>query len=193
MSFHNELDDLFGSKVKVKIIRAMFNFPTKAYTSRELARFIGVSHTPVLKSVKDLQNMNIVTIERHGTAHILRLNKKHHFYKIIESLFKEEKNALSALKKIFNNIDNIDAIAIFGSTAKGEEKIESDIDLFVITKNKKEILDKIAEKQKEIFELFGKNTIPYIISPEEYKRKKNTPLIQNIIKNHILVKGERLG
>ena len=48
MLFSDYLGTLLGSKVKIKILRALFRFRTKTFTLRELAKYINVSHTAVL-------------------------------------------------------------------------------------------------------------------------------------------------
>jgi predicted transcriptional regulator len=52
--FHNYIETLFGSKVKVKVLRTLWRFKEKEFTIRELAKFLGISHTGVKKALDDL-------------------------------------------------------------------------------------------------------------------------------------------
>jgi hypothetical protein len=45
MQFHDFVEMLFGSKVKVKVLRTLWKHGEKEFTIRELAKFLGVSHT----------------------------------------------------------------------------------------------------------------------------------------------------
>ena len=67
MLFHTYLEKILGTKVKIKLLRVMYKFPTKIFTGRELAGHIkGVSHTAVSKSLKDPIEMNLINIEYSG-------------------------------------------------------------------------------------------------------------------------------
>ncbi|MCX6706917.1 MAG: nucleotidyltransferase domain-containing protein [Candidatus Woesearchaeota archaeon] len=180
------MERVFGSKVKVKILRAMLRFSGKTFTARELADLIKVSHTPVLKSMDDLQGMNLITIEKHGTANLLRLNRNSALYNHLKKAFTMETQTIDDLKEVFSDISAV-SIALFGSIAK-----EEDIDLLVISNNKRDARNVLIEKQEHISKTFGNVLRPYIITEKEFRKKRNSRLIMDIIKNHIMVKGARL-
>lgn len=185
------MERVFGSKVKVRILRAMFRFSGKTFTARELADFIKVSHTPVLKSLDDLQGMNIITIEKHGTAKLLRLNRDSALYNHLKKVFDMETQPINDLKEVFSDISAV-SIALFGSIAREEEDMNSDIDLLVISNNKRAARKILIEKQNYISKTFGNVLRPYIITEKEFRKKRDSRLIMNIIKNHIMVKGAGL-
>ena len=54
MLYHNYLESLLGSRVKVKILRTLCRHRGKESTVRELADFLDVSHIGVLKALEDL-------------------------------------------------------------------------------------------------------------------------------------------
>jgi len=142
MLFSKYIEILLGSKVKVKILRALFRFQTKIFTSRELAKQIKVSHTAVLKSLTDLQGMNIIKIETHGTSNLITLNKESHLSSPIGNLFNFELETLQNLKEEIRKIlPKAKSVALFGSIALKKEKANSDIDLLIITKDKSEVIE----------------------------------------------------
>ncbi|MBU0963277.1 MAG: hypothetical protein KKD48_05215, partial [Nanoarchaeota archaeon] len=63
-----------------------------------------------------------------------------------------------------------------------------DIDLLIITNNK--IENVINNKRELVYKIFGNSLMAYVMTEKEFKNKKNTELIKNIIKEHILIKGE---
>lgn len=195
MLMHNYMEIVLGSKVKIKIIRTMFRFPGKTFTGRELAGLINTSSMAVSKSIKDLISINLVSLEHHGQSNLLKLNKNSYLFEHLNNLFLSEKLTINKLKeKIGNNLNlpYIKKAAIFGSFAEGKEKMDSDIDLFIIT-DKKELTDEIIQKlQKKINIEFGNVLMPYIMTKEEFKSKKNKPVIKNIIKNNILIIGDKI-
>jgi len=193
MIFSNYLETLLGSKVKIKILRALFSFETKAFTSRELANYIKVSHTAVLKSLNDLQGMNIIKIESHGTSNLITLNKESYLCNYLKEFFDFEFGTLQHLKEeLGRSLPKAKSIVLFGSVATKKEKLNSDIDVLIIANEKDKVNDIIAKKQEEFSRRFGNIISAYIMTENEFNNKKGTGLVKSILKNHIFVKGEEL-
>ena len=190
------MEIVFGSKVKIKILRIMFMFPDKTFTGRELAGLTKeVSGMAVSKSVKDLISMNLVGLEHHGNSNLLKLNKNSYLFEPLKNLFLAEEATIIKLKEKIRrhlNVQHIKTAAIFGSIVKGVGGINSDIDLFIITDNKKWTSETMEKLQKEINLEFGSVLMPYILTKEEFKSKKNKPIIKNIIENNILIIGDKI-
>ncbi|MBW2975525.1 nucleotidyltransferase domain-containing protein [Candidatus Woesearchaeota archaeon] len=282
MIFNNYLNKVFGTKVKVKILRFLFQYPDRGFTSRELSKFINCSHTSISNSLRDIAGMNLIRgFERIGTANYFKINKmsilfnnlkkvfvyekellkrnknlgmylgssvkikilrtisanpdktytsralakdsncshvqvlrtlgnpymynppdklklatdKFLYKKILKDIFYFEKNILNKLK---NNIvdfgEKVSSIILFGSIARGKETFKSDIDLLIITENKKEIKEIINEKQRYITESCGNVISPYIMDRKEYHKKKDTPFMQELKKqeNYKVWWGEKI-
>ena len=196
MLINNYMEIVFGSKVKIKILRIMFRFPDKTFTGRELAGLTKeVSGMAVSKSVKDLISMNLVGLEHHGNSNLLKLNKNSYLFEPLKNLFLAEEATIIKLKEKIRrhlNVQHIKTAAIFGSIVKGVGGINSDIDLFIITDNKKWTSETMEKLQKEINLEFGSVLMPYILTKEEFKSKKNKPIIKNIIENNILIIGDKI-
>jgi predicted nucleotidyltransferase len=193
MLFSKYIEILLGSKVKVKILRALFRFQTKIFTSRELAKQIKVSHTAVLKSLTDLQDMNIIKIESHGTSNLITLNKESHLYNPIANLFNFELETLQNLEEEIRKIlPKAKSVALFGSIALKKEKPNSDIDILIITKDKSEVNEIIAKKQEIFSKKFGNVISAYIMTENELKRKRNTAFVKDLLQNYVLIKGDKL-
>ena len=193
MLFSNYLEILFGRKVKVKILRALFRFDTKTFTSREIAVHIGVSHTAVIKSLGDLQDMNMIEMESHGKSNLITLNKSSCLYSHLKRFFGCELGTLEQLKEALREIlPEAKSIAIFGSVAAKKESPNSDIDILVISNEKSKVSDIISKKQEQFTRKFGNALSAYVMSEGEFKKKTNTNFVKGILESHILVKGEKL-
>ena len=193
MLFNVYLEALLGSKVKVKILRALLRFETKTFTLRELAGHIKVSHTAVLKSLGDLQGMNIIKIESHGTSNLITINKESYLYKELKRLFDFEVQTIQQLKEEIKKIlPKAKSVALFGSIAMKREKLDSDIDVLIITQDKSEINEIIAKNQEAFSKQFGNILSAHIMTEIEFKRKKNTPFVKDILENYILIEGDGL-
>lgn len=193
MLFNAYLESLLGSKVRVKILRALLRFETKAFTSRELAEHISVSHTAVLKSSGGLQGMNIIKIESHGTSNLITINKESCLYKELKGLFDFEVQTVQQLAEAIKKIlPKAKSVALFGSIAMKKERLDSDIDVLVIAQDKPKINEIIAKNQEAFSKQFGNVISAHIMTEDEFNRKKNMPLVKGILESHILIRGDEL-
>lgn len=88
------------------------------------------------------------------------------------------KRILKKIAKELSKIEDVKAIILYGSLARGEFTSRSDVDLFILTtedKTQKEIHDKVIELESEI----GRNIQPTIRTIAELQ-KTDTGLLQNI-------------
>lgn len=88
------------------------------------------------------------------------------------------KRILKKITRDLSKIDDLRAIILYGSFARGEDTSRSDIDLFILTTNKKtlkEIQDRVIELESEI----GRNIQPTIRTITELQIT-DTGLLQNI-------------
>ena len=149
---------------------------------REIARILGESHSTILRKLNKLIEENIIEGEIQGKNKIysLRDNLKSESiiymaenYKLIKLLTKYPK--LSIILDEVQKTTNESLIILFGSFAKFLAKPSSDIDIFIETKNKKtkNIVKEINSKLSVKIGPFDKNSL----------------LIKEIIKNHVLLKG----
>ncbi|MBU0962943.1 MAG: nucleotidyltransferase domain-containing protein, partial [Nanoarchaeota archaeon] len=172
MLFHNYLEKAIGSRVKIGILRAMSRFPERKVSGRELAKFTkNISHQAIAKSIKDLIDLDIINVEHYGTSQMLYLNKNHYLFDILRNLFQMEFNTINKLKSLLKNIP-AKTIVLFGSIARGDENLESDIDLLIITNNK--IENVINNKRELVYKIFGNSLMAYVMTEKEFKNKKNT-------------------
>ncbi len=193
MLLHNYWQIVLGSKVKVKVLRVLCRYPTKKFTIREISRLCHSTHTPVIKTIPHLQQMNILHIEKHGTANIITLNTKSVLVPVLQQMFTTEyETKKNLIKRLAQIIPSVKMVALFGSIAKALESVDSDIDILIVAENKKEIMSKIDERRNKIITEFGNLLSPLILTELEFKRKKNTPFAKDLIKNYEIIQGEDL-
>lgn len=76
-------------------------------------------------------------------------------------------------------------VVLFGSVAKGLERSNSDIDIFILVKDKpsKIKLEPSIEKLSNLcFEIYGNRLASYILTQQELKQKKRLKIISEIEK-----------
>jgi predicted nucleotidyltransferase len=87
---------------------------------------------PVQEALKDLAQLGLVTTETVGRAGVHSINEAHVAVKPLRALL----SPLASLKTVIGEIvgDQVKAVIVFGSIARGEPGPDSDIDLAVIAK-----------------------------------------------------------
>jgi len=152
---------------------------------REIARRLNISHTKVRGKMALLEKGNAVdyTSEGRNKVYFLKNTAEAKAYAVMA----EKYALLKALQKypelrgITDRISSdkrIQLAILFGSYAKGIAKKDSDIDIYI------EIEDK--EIKKELHLLDSR------LSIKIGKYNKDNPLIREIEKNHVIIKGTEL-
>lgn len=196
MRFNGFMEDLLGSRVKVKLLRAFCKYQGKEFTLRELGRLLQVSHAGVGKAILDLEQTNAVRVRTIGRSSVYSLNKESYASRVATTVFRMEEQVLEGLVKVLKRVMNHPAIissAIFGSVAQRKETAFSDIDLLVITERRDTAEDVVMKAQREVAKRFGSALSPYYVSPKELHKKRNSALVKGILQDHILVHGKALG
>lgn len=196
MLLHGYLEEMLGNKVAIALLRTMVNYRGKIFTIRGLAEEAKVSPNETALIIHELENFGIIKIQPVGRAYQLELNKKSYILnKVIEPMIEAEKNTfgelLVLLKKYLDTKKIISAV-IFGSAVKGQEKIDSDIDLLVISNDHDHAIAQISEASEQVFSTLHGNLSSIIFTDKEFKTKQKGSLIRSIIDNHILICGKRI-
>lgn len=177
MRFHEPLDDILSSRIKVRILR-LFSHTRGSYSGREVARLIGYSHNPTILALKELEAQGLLTRRSIGASYEYTLNESHLLISgVLLDVFETERNALSEIAKIFEEQigRDFEKAIIFGSVARGEERLDSDVDILIIIKDGADlesVEDKISEATSQAMAASGNPVGPVIISRSEYEKRR---------------------
>ncbi len=162
------------------------NFNSEIY-GRELVKKVSLSQKAIALTLDELERGNILVSRRQGNIKYFRLNLENIEIKDI-LISVEISNKITFLKKhrklahILKSDTRI--VGIFGSYARGAQKRDSDIDLFIIGERRKDDYD----KKGRLFDLAI--SIKYF-SEREFIRliKGKNNLCKEIIGSHIIISG----
>jgi len=152
---------------------------------RELVGKIPLSQKAIALALEQLEKKGILKSHKKGTLKLYELNKDYsEIYDILALAEIARKGEFLSKHRVLAHIFKSDSriVGIFGSYAKGIQKKDSDIDVFIIGKKKDEEYDKIGKK-------FDKHiSIKYFSQKQftELMKMKNN-LCKEIIKNHVLL------
>jgi len=188
MQFNISLLDFLSSKIQIKIVKFLLSHEA-AMSEREIASILKISHMSINRTMQRLVDINFVNFVTIGKAHLWKVNRKSYAFKVLSTLINDmprTKDPLKDLKKvILKNLPRslIKKVVLFGSVAKGKEKPNSDIDVFILVEtpqNKKEIENSIEKLSSMCLDRYGNRLSPYILTQEEIRQKKHLKIISEI-------------
>lgn len=190
MKFNVSLVDILNSATKLKIVKFLLTHEA-SMSEREIASILKVSHMSINRTMRELSEANFVNFVTIGRAHLWKVNRKSYSFKVLSEFVKAVslmKDPLADLKcMILTNIPKnlIKKVVLFGSIAKGEEKTDSDIDVFFLVKDieNKERFGPVIDKLSNIcLETYGNRLSPYILTEQEAKKKARQKFLSKINK-----------
>ncbi len=187
MKFHNTLEEMFSSKVKIAVMKLMCFNPERKYSGREMARLLNQSASRVLEVLELFRKNAVVSREMVGRASQWGLNKESIVVEEVSSLINVEGKIYMELKsKIYETLGrekSIQKVVLYGSVARKREKPESDIDVFILvtTKKDKELAAELVGKlNKYLFPRYGNVISESIYSEREWKDMEKTKIFKKI-------------
>jgi len=189
----NWLSEALSSRTKTKVVRLLTSFPTREFTGREIAGIIGVGHRAVDIALGDLVSLDIVTVRRIGRANVYTANGDSQRFQTLADLFEEEARTRDALlDEIRGSIPDVLSCVLFGSVARGEESLDSDVDLLLITDNPKGLTEVLERLRSKVAKRFSLHLAPIVLTPAQLREKWKAPYVVSATKDGRLVAGESL-
>lgn len=196
------LEDIFGSKVGVKILLHVGRSPYKEFYLNELSKNLGVGLGRTATLLEILAREDVMTRKKSGNRLLYRLNRNNPL--AFEIIRFANQNALTGLPEKFRTAivnftknyrdilgDDLVSVVIFGSVSKGRTTDLSDIDIFVLTREK--IGKRTKKKMEAIFSgvsaVFSQTTEEHVFSVEQFRKDYETgdDFLINVMRDGILV------
>lgn len=196
MQYHDYVESLLGSRVMLRLVKALISYPGKIFTVRKLAADAHVSSSEAAVLVQDLEKYGVIRVQPVGRSYLITLNEQNYILnKILKQIIKAEQDTLNELITIlhryFNNEKIISAV-LFGSVAQKREREDSDIDILIISDNFEAATAIISKAQDTISSVFNSRLSPLIMNKTELLAKKKSPLVRSVKANHKLIAGRSL-
>lgn len=187
------LEELVGSRAKVRILRLLCAHSSREYTLRELSRAVGLSLGTTVPSVEGLLRSRIVTSRRAGRSRLVRLNERHPLAPALGALFREEARALARVAAAFADAlpaAGLRSAILFGSAARGEPSARSDVDILVVVDDARRT-DAIRREANVLLDRTDAAVSPLILTDREVERRLASfdPLLETIAGEGKLLRG----
>ncbi len=166
---------MFKKNNRYKLLKIFLDEPLDSFRLRELARLSGISPASVINYLKRFEEEKLIKkYEKRNIPFYVaeRDNGNFIFYKKLSILYELQTSGL--VNFLWENL-HPSAIILYGSYAKGEAIENSDIDIFIVGKEKKISIEKFENIfEREIHLMFEEN-------PKKIPKRLRSNLINGVV------------
>lgn len=167
---------------KIDILKPFFNEPNREFHIRELARILKINQMTAKKYLEQLKKEDFLLETKSKYVKNYKANLDKEKFREYKRFFNIQNLINSGLIDYLDKEFAYPVVVLFGSFERGEDSINSDIDIFILSETKKELnLEQFKEK-------LGRNVHLHVYSEKEYEKlkAKNPHLVNNIANGRVL-------
>jgi predicted transcriptional regulator len=188
------VEQLFGSKTRVKLLSLFFNNPGRPFSVREITRKIDEQINSVRRELANLLSIGIVSSDSANNRLYYEVNPKYEYYEQLRVIFtsmpaksadpvmQETREEDQIIKKL-RSTGSIQLALLTGTFARDER---ANVDIFVVGDvNKSRLAKVVGELEKEM----GRELNYSCLTPAEYDYRisLNDRFITNIMESKKIV------
>ncbi len=189
------LSFILGSGNRRRLVKTLLEYPKRQWTCSALEDLTKISHATVFRTLNGLRDFGILKS--------IKINKKDIIYELmsspltkeIERILNIEKIAAKRIAKDFVSkikLDKIYSAILYGSSIKGNLRLESDIDILIVLNKHNEIIEKsIFNKAAELSSKFNRTISIIILDLQEVKKERNGQFIKSLKENMEVIYGKK--
>ena len=177
------LEQLFGSKTRVRLLRLFLSNQDEAYFVRELTRKIGAQINAVRNELDNLLQMDLVEIDEHFADDVsgkskrgrssqqrkyYRLNKSAILYPELRSLFLKSRVLLE--KDLIKKITKSGSVSYFALLGYFVGEDDAPTDALIVGRVKKE---KLTTMMRNFEREIGREINYTVMTPQEFRYRKD--------------------
>lgn len=172
------MEQLFGSKTRVKLLNLFFKNPNRSYYVREITRKIDEQINSVRRELANMLSIGIVTSENRNNRLYYEVNQKYEHYDALKALFAEGKIKVSkeasattkAEGDMVQTIKGLGAVDVLIYMGSFTQDTMTGIDVLVVGDvNKTQVHNFIADLEDE-----EGREIKYAVMPtDEFKYRRD--------------------
>ena len=143
----------------VAVLTLLGGDPLRSFYQREVARLTGVSVGKVNRLLRTMEQNELAVKEERGRTHLYRYNLENplaRYIKIVKSLADLNWLVLALRKRA-------EKAVLFGSCADGSDTNTSDIDVFIVTRDKGQVSRMLASAAQKM----KRRITPIVMTPGE--------------------------
>jgi len=184
------LEGIITSAAKRKLLALFFMNPKRKFYLREVQKNIGENVNTASRELARLQKAGILTSERKANLLFYAVNEKCPIYDELKRIIIKTEGIGEALREEFAGFGDILFAFIYGSSARGDEREKSDIDLMVIAQWGGDEQVEFGKLVRKMEHKVGREINYSVYPPEEFLSKKEKGFIVEVLKGKkIMLRG----
>ena len=160
--------DWLFSKTRWLILREFFSRPGQERHVSELIRMAGGGSAAVQRELRQFTESGLLIRARVGNQVRYRVNSSHAIHPELRSLVLKTVGLADVLRKSLGEVSGIDVAFVHGSIAKGEDREDGVVDLFVVGQVS---LRKLVGSLVPAQEVLQREINPTLYRPAEFRKK----------------------
>ena len=171
---------LFGSIARIKVLALFMLNPASEFYLREISQRTGLPVRAVERTTKALLEIGLLRRESRGNNVYFSVNRKFPILPELKAIFLKTVGLGDRLREALSEQEDIEVAFIYGSVARDEEDLESDIDLFVVGEATLHSLTPVLSQMED--EL-GREINATVFSEEELSErvKRNDHFVKSVL------------
>jgi predicted nucleotidyltransferase len=144
---------LFGSETLPRLLAAIAADPERRFTASELEAQVGASHDSTFRALQRAVATGLVSRERVGKQFVYRIDAACPIFPEIKTLLSKLSGPAQVLHRAFAGLGppDVEAAFLFGSAARAQDTLASDLDVFVVGDVSRFALSRqLAEAEREL-------------------------------------------
>lgn len=181
------MEALFTSTQR-KVLGLLFGQPKRRYFMSELISIAESGSGTVQRELAKLTDSGLVTTEKQGIQKYYQANTNSPIFDELCSIFSKTTGLSTLLSRALEETNaKIQLALIFGSYAKGQDKVTSDIDLLIVSDDL--TLEVLYSALEKVEEATRRKVSPIIYTRSEYnkKRKANNSFLERVLKGKLTI------
>lgn len=172
----------FSSKTRIKLLNLFLVNPKGRFYLREIQRQLKEAITPLRRELFKLEAVGFLIREKVGNLTYYSVNQKFPIYEELKRIIFKTEGLGDILRQSFKDLRNLKLAFIYGSAAKGGERLDSDIDLMIIGRVN---IRKLAPIIRILEGKVGREINYTVFDEAEWnkKKKEKNSFILNVLKN----------
>lgn len=163
-------DALFG-KTQQKLLALLFGTPERSFYTREILDSVKAGRGSVQRELERMAAAELLVVSRIGNQIHYQANSACPIFSELASLVRKTFGIADVIRQAINPMEaQIQSAFVYGSTAKGGARADSDIDLMLIGRDLAygQVMENLMNAEQQL----GKTINPTIYTAEDFMAKR---------------------
>ena len=174
------LEELFGSRARIRILKIFLLNHERDFYQREISTVTNLPIRAVQREMERLVRIGLIEKQIRGNRKYYKCRRNFPIFDELKSIILKTVALGNILKDYLQKKkEKIELAFIYGSFAKGEENITSDIDIFILGNITSKEVSTLLSPAKDSL----KREINFVVYKEkEFLKKKGNHFLKSVIK-----------